>query len=808
VTHQGASNRQRCRFGGFLLDPTARELRRAGDLLTLSPKAFDCITYLIEHRGRAVGRDELIAAVWGRTDVADVQLGYLMRKVRRTLGDSGEGQSFIRTIPRFGFRWVVHTDDNLLSDAFVPTPPVEASPSSTALGRAKGIIEKHLPKARWRTAAWASIVAVTLALTAAVYDWRGHDFATELANTNHFVTSDARAPSSVLAVLPVTGDVGGDSDWMRFGLMDTIAGRLRIAGLIVAPSEDIVVLTRNQTSHDDLVDRTRSAIGAHEVIAPTALRAEHGWTVRLELHSADGRRRLAEAQAPDAILASREAADRLLGLLGVAPSNRPTVPLSTAELLQRIEAALFVADYARARQLIEMAPVALRELPEVQLQWGRVEVAIGRPELARPRFSKLLDTVSADDDAVLRARVLIGLGVADLDHPAAALPRFSEAIALLENLDEPVYLGNAYNDRGIAYKNVGRYEDARIDYARARMAYALANDTLGLAHIDNNEAAVDIERGHPGDALPLLARAAQQFERIGSLDLLVNPLINEISANLALLQYADALTVFQRAQSKFDRLESSSDLHIWKIHGAAALVANGRLREASAVLDDVVRAVTPEREVEVLVLAHEVRAELEYAAGRFDIAMNSAQRALDGISEPNRFPDERAKSWLTLIRALRHLHRDADANAELKRFGAWAREANERAATHYARLAEAEQAANEGHNDIADERYEELLRSVQDGGTPAEAAEIAVSFGNSLIDAGDLVRAGTVAGQIGRWIDSDFSCALLRLRFYHALGKRDAWRTTLDKVQALAGERAIPPALALPPESTVATLQR
>jgi hypothetical protein len=70
------------------------------------------------------------------------------------------------------------------------------------------------------------------------------------------------------------------------------------------------------------------------------------------------------------------------------------------------------------------------------------------------------------------------------------------------------------------------------------------------------------------------------------------------------------------------------------------------------------------------------------------------------------------------------------------------------------------------------------------------------------------VRAATVIGQTGRWADKDFFCALLQLRLYHALGKRDVWRTTLDKVRALAGERAIPSALALPPELAAATLQR
>ena len=59
------------RFGDFQIDLAARELYRAGLPVALPPKSFDCLGYLIAHRERAVGRDELISAVWGRVDVND-----------------------------------------------------------------------------------------------------------------------------------------------------------------------------------------------------------------------------------------------------------------------------------------------------------------------------------------------------------------------------------------------------------------------------------------------------------------------------------------------------------------------------------------------------------------------------------------------------------------------------------------------------------------------------------------------------------------------------------------------------------------
>ena len=93
-------------FGPFRLDPLARELRRDGELVTLPASAFDCLVYLVEHRQRPVGKDELIAAVWGRTEVSDNLLAQHIVRLRRLWeGDT----SCIRTVPRIGYHWIAQT---------------------------------------------------------------------------------------------------------------------------------------------------------------------------------------------------------------------------------------------------------------------------------------------------------------------------------------------------------------------------------------------------------------------------------------------------------------------------------------------------------------------------------------------------------------------------------------------------------------------------------------------------------------------------------------------------------------------------
>jgi len=94
------------RFGEFLLVPASRELQRSGQLVPLQPKVLDTLVYLVQHRDRVVGSDELIAAVWGRVDVADNLLGQIISRARRAVGDNGDTQHSIATAYSVGYRWI------------------------------------------------------------------------------------------------------------------------------------------------------------------------------------------------------------------------------------------------------------------------------------------------------------------------------------------------------------------------------------------------------------------------------------------------------------------------------------------------------------------------------------------------------------------------------------------------------------------------------------------------------------------------------------------------------------------------------
>ena len=83
-----------------------RELRRQDGLLPVEPKVFDLLVHLISHRDRVASKDELIAAIWNGRIVSESTLTSCINAARSAIGDSGESQRLIKTLPRKGI-WFV-----------------------------------------------------------------------------------------------------------------------------------------------------------------------------------------------------------------------------------------------------------------------------------------------------------------------------------------------------------------------------------------------------------------------------------------------------------------------------------------------------------------------------------------------------------------------------------------------------------------------------------------------------------------------------------------------------------------------------
>jgi len=94
------------RFADFEIDLARQEMRRTGAIVHVEPQVFDLLVHLIRNRDRIVSKDELFEAIWQGRIVSEATLSSRISAARRALGDSGNDQSFIRTLHKRGFRFV------------------------------------------------------------------------------------------------------------------------------------------------------------------------------------------------------------------------------------------------------------------------------------------------------------------------------------------------------------------------------------------------------------------------------------------------------------------------------------------------------------------------------------------------------------------------------------------------------------------------------------------------------------------------------------------------------------------------------
>ncbi|SFU77751.1 winged helix-turn-helix domain-containing protein [Halomonas korlensis] len=100
------------RFDDFELDTARYELRRHGELRRVEPMVFDLLVHFALHPDRVFRRDELIDAVWAGRVVSDATVASCIKQARRALDDSGDAQTYIKTVRGRGFRFTANVTES------------------------------------------------------------------------------------------------------------------------------------------------------------------------------------------------------------------------------------------------------------------------------------------------------------------------------------------------------------------------------------------------------------------------------------------------------------------------------------------------------------------------------------------------------------------------------------------------------------------------------------------------------------------------------------------------------------------------
>ena len=825
-------------FGEFELNPATRELSRNGSPVPLRPRSLECLVYLIEHRDRAVGRDELIAAVWGKVDAGDTVVAQTMLRARKALDDTGSQQAMIRTLPRFGYRWVAPVREMAASSDVEPETPrddavhgyggelVSSDPGDAGDYAAASVDGMEAADGDVDRAYAAEVVPSVAGQTIegdAGHDAHRVDAATaaggRAADAMHPAKESRRhlriallaciallvavglglflhrqparqrpqtAVNDAVLVMPVTV-VPKDSEdaWVRLGAMDYMATRLRGSGINVLPSEQALRLGTAIEGDPPAVAREKilALSGARWIALPEMRRQGDAWSVSMRVMDAGNERSIA-ARGDSALAAAAAAADAWLRQLGELDKAGPP-PGPLVERLHRIDAEILGGHLTEARRLVRSSSPDERSDPSFLLREGKLEFRAANFDAAAKRFQEALDRAS-DADQETRIGALLGLASIerarnDLD---GAEQRYTQVLALLgsspaDHVNSRM-LGVAYQGRGIIRAQRGDLDASARDLGQARVWMQRSGDLITLAVVGHNLGKVEALRGDYMQAVREFDRSIDTFGRFRVSDYLANSLHEKAEVLLAMARPAEARETVVRADALLPKLEDDSLAADILLTRAKVQVVLGQLRAADASLAGSRARGVAESDPRML----ELRLRLHLARGEFAQA-----RLLAGDASA-----AHGANGGLLLAAVQAALRGRDiplAEAWLAGASAQGKQAEEGGSAFASALAQAlvDRAAGEPAAALA--QAEKTAALVDKRDSPDNEIQAGLVRAMVLLDTHQYAAASAIMGELEKYSETDYRVAWVMSRLYRALGDAGAAASAAAGAKALAGERPL-----------------
>lgn len=229
-------------FGPFRIDPAKRLLLQEGEVVPLSPKAFELLVTLAENSPRVLEKDELMAELWPGSVVEESNLTQTIYLLRKALGEGTHESHYIETIPRHGYRFVAAveeiSEEREAADQNTKNIIAEPRDEEKTNGVKSDLPAPDLSHSLILSRPWwmrRQVLAVGLALLGLML------LGVWLWSAQKAVTLKTGAPVRSIAVLPFKPvNPDGSDNYLGLGLADVLITRLSSLQQVVVQPISVV----------------------------------------------------------------------------------------------------------------------------------------------------------------------------------------------------------------------------------------------------------------------------------------------------------------------------------------------------------------------------------------------------------------------------------------------------------------------------------------------------------------------------------------------------------------------------------------
>ncbi len=520
------------KFSSCVVDADRRELMRAGDAVTMQPKAFELLLYLLRNRHRAVDKDELQDELWPRSIVTETALTRCVMKARRAVGDDADKQAIIKTVHGHGYRFTASIED-----------ATKEGPAATEAPVVKTRRRRNLQGIR-------VVAASAVLLTVIVGAWL-------------YFTPPALSGPVRLAVLPIENATGDSQlDWVTSGLLALMNRMLQDGGIDIVSSREVTALAGNESLSEliatgsEFREKLARTTAATHVLA--ARLEDNNGLYRLTYTLADANRRPTRRTmvGTEPAILVRDVVDTVTAQIveEPPPSDAQSSVSKDAFLNEAYARAMALYHEGRYEDAKSLFEVIIEQEP--QLFWPRYERALALRNLrdfesAERELLALREETASQGREKEHASVENALGIIYMGKRRndEARVAFDKVVEISLRIDNKLRAATGYENLGLLEKNQGNSQQA---YAYMQMAEQVYTDTdiaMLPGTLLNNMAGILMQMGQFEDAEQHSIRAVETFRYTGKrlYESYALSRLSDIYTNLRV--YDDALEMAERSLS-------------------------------------------------------------------------------------------------------------------------------------------------------------------------------------------------------------------------------------------------------------------